>query len=361
MEEAPGRPDQAAKPNTLPVGTKVQSVPGPDELPQTFETIEAIESRPEWNAILPQLTEPQTLVWDMTELWLEGATLNLVVGDVLLIIADDGGSKQAAIKRVSAVGPDVAANRTTVMLTKISGPVHTEMSDGVVNSPPGVYVLRAAVSPFGHNAPKKPVYNEHGRFTNEFIEWPLDIFETPAVLTLSARNDKILPGSWVVIGQFDLKESGSGGIATEPLSLEDLTWTWIISKALSVAHLSVARYGMAGNATLVALEKGWKRIHETLFLLRTMTVNAQSEALKVAALPATYPLYGATIPLNARIDGLLSGRPVAITGKRQRLRITEAASQSPFESVELPGSETFPWIDKLEDCVSRAAVVSGRE
>ena len=66
METAPGAPEQAAKPVTLAIGTRVQSVPGPDEQPQTFETIEAIEARVEWNAILPQLTEPQTLAWNMT-------------------------------------------------------------------------------------------------------------------------------------------------------------------------------------------------------------------------------------------------------------------------------------------------------
>ena len=71
----------------------MQSVPGPDEQPQSFETIEAIEARPEWNAILPQLTEPQTLAWDMKELWLEGVNLTLAVGDVLLIIADSGGNQ----------------------------------------------------------------------------------------------------------------------------------------------------------------------------------------------------------------------------------------------------------------------------
>ena len=36
---------------TLPVGLRVQSVPGPGEQPQTFETVEEIEARPEWNAL----------------------------------------------------------------------------------------------------------------------------------------------------------------------------------------------------------------------------------------------------------------------------------------------------------------------
>jgi hypothetical protein len=38
-------------------GTKVQSLPGQDELPQTFETTEEIEARPEWNELRPRQTE----------------------------------------------------------------------------------------------------------------------------------------------------------------------------------------------------------------------------------------------------------------------------------------------------------------
>src|ERR1700742_1742630 len=41
----------AEAPAEIPVGTKVQSLPGPGELPQTFETIEKFIARKEWNAI----------------------------------------------------------------------------------------------------------------------------------------------------------------------------------------------------------------------------------------------------------------------------------------------------------------------
>ena len=36
---------------TLEEGLRVQSIPGPGEQPQTFETVEEIEARPEWNAM----------------------------------------------------------------------------------------------------------------------------------------------------------------------------------------------------------------------------------------------------------------------------------------------------------------------
>ena len=36
---------------TLEPGLRVQSIPGPGEKPQTFETVEEVEARPEWNAM----------------------------------------------------------------------------------------------------------------------------------------------------------------------------------------------------------------------------------------------------------------------------------------------------------------------
>ena len=50
----------------------------------------------------------------MTELWLEGASLNLDIGDALLIIAAAGAIKQASLRRVTKVQPDADANRTAV-------------------------------------------------------------------------------------------------------------------------------------------------------------------------------------------------------------------------------------------------------
>ena len=45
---------------TVPAGSRVQSVPGPDELPQMFETIEDLKARAKWNNLKPRMTQPQT-------------------------------------------------------------------------------------------------------------------------------------------------------------------------------------------------------------------------------------------------------------------------------------------------------------
>ena len=332
MEESPGAPQLSAKPLQLAIGTRAQSVPGPDEQPQSFETIEAIEARVEWNAILPQLTETQTLAWDMKQLWLEGVNLTLSVGDVLLIIADAAGTKQASLQRVTKVSADANANRTGVTLAAISTTAQTVIADS-----PGVFVMRTIASSFGHNAPLKPVYNKRGQFQNLFTEWDFE-GENTSQMTLSARNDKVFIGSWVVIEQDDPNVAKLAIIDTDP---EEAKRIWTFSQVTGVTHRSVAKYGLAGSATSLTLSETWEVGSETtISILRSMVVAAQSEELMVGKIPLTYPFYESTLPFDTRVEGLTAGRPVAITGKRQHIRITSLslASSAAIAAI-LP---TFP-------------------
>ena len=337
LEDAPGSPEQAAKPLLLPIGTRAQSIPGPDEEAQTFETIEAIEARSKWNALPAQLAETQILSWDMTELWLEGINLTLAIGDVLLIVADAGGSMEASLRRVTQVRPDANANRTRLRLEEIS-----PVPQPVTSNSPGVWVMRTMASPFGHNAPLKPDYAD-GEFQNTFSEWPLD-GESTNKLTLNARYEKILVGSWIVIEQDDPDSSSR---------------LWIFGKVTAVTHLSVARYGIAGNATRVTLSASWKKNSDSkLSLLRTMIIAAQSEDLPISSRPLTYPVYGSELPLNLRVDGLVAGQAIAVTGKRQRVRITERA-ESPVFNFDAGGSVTLQPDDVLSFAKRPAKLVGG--
>jgi len=326
METTPGAQELAPKPMQLAIGTRVQSVPGPDQQPQTFETIEAVEARVEWNAILPQLTERQTLAWDMTEIWLAGTNLNLAIGDLLLIhAASESGGFDGSLRRVTRVIADPARNRSGLMLEAVS----TDPQN-VTAKKPGVFVMRSMASPFGHNAPKEAVY-EKGKF-DHFKEWDL-VGEYPGRITLSSRNDKILDGSWVVIEQDEPAVVRLGIVDSEP------TRIWKFSSITQVTHRSVAKYGLAGVATRLVLDKPWEQgVETTLSLLRSMTIAGQSEELKVGEVPLSYPLYDSTIALDARVEGLGPGRPVAITGKRQHIRIAAlpAADSATRKAAILP-------------------------
>jgi hypothetical protein len=102
---------------TIEAGNGVQSVPGPGELPQTFETVEELEARGEWNTLAVR----QTRALDVTalaalagdaaqQLYLRGITTGLGPNDPLLV---DFGERQE-LYRVVEVEPDAGADRTRV-------------------------------------------------------------------------------------------------------------------------------------------------------------------------------------------------------------------------------------------------------
>ncbi|HEY3268745.1 MAG TPA: putative baseplate assembly protein [Armatimonadota bacterium] len=127
VEDAPGAPGSAA----VPVGTRVQSVPGPGELPQSFETVEEIDARAEWNALRPRRTQPARLaisdgalfaldssgaMYEARRLYFRGTQTGLKAGDRLVASAGSGPARQAVAVSVLAVAPNAADNSTRVDL-----------------------------------------------------------------------------------------------------------------------------------------------------------------------------------------------------------------------------------------------------
>jgi len=96
----------------LDAGVRAQSVPGPGEQPQTFETVEPLLARAEWNALRPRTKQPQTLasIQARKSVYLKGITTNLKPNDPLLLRQFG----ESALARVLTVEPDAAADRTLV-------------------------------------------------------------------------------------------------------------------------------------------------------------------------------------------------------------------------------------------------------
>jgi len=107
---------------TLPKGARSQSIPGPDEIPQTFETSEDLKARAQWNNLQPRLTQPQTKAsieagdGENQRIYLKGISSNLKPNDPLLIDFDGGGDGNFTFVRIKEVQPEPAANRTLVIL-----------------------------------------------------------------------------------------------------------------------------------------------------------------------------------------------------------------------------------------------------
>ena len=150
METAPTAPTSAI----IPVGTKVQSLPGQDEKPQTFETVEPIVARPVWNRLWPRSIQPHPPKRSDTELYLQGLSTNLRPGDVMLVLDDEHwrnrDRKYWGMRRVVSFRPVTPNSGAPYTVVSLDRPLDF-IKD--TNQNFSVFVLRQRASLFGHNAP----------------------------------------------------------------------------------------------------------------------------------------------------------------------------------------------------------------
>lgn len=151
LEDAPGAPRRT----TISIGTKVQSVPGPGEQPQIFETIEAIDARAEWNALTPQTTALFVPKMGDTATYLQGVATNLKPGDGLLFVGTerqaDPTNENWDFRLLKSVEPDAANGRTLVIWEKGLGSVSPPVAP---TANPRVFAFRQRAAIFGYNAPE---------------------------------------------------------------------------------------------------------------------------------------------------------------------------------------------------------------
>jgi predicted phage baseplate assembly protein len=343
-------------PIILEKGIKIQSVPGPGEKAQVFETIAEIEARPVWNAIKPRLTIPQTAFNEI--IVFKGTTLSIKNGEMLLVRMN--GSTD--MKKVLKVTVDNEAKTTRVDLVaspvvpKFSPPplvftaifanfmsfgssllqqstinsvtsqtwreadltalVKTNKWSGYevfrsVNTPSavaptpeeGVFVFRKKASVFGYNAPKKVTYDSDGvpNAPESWAEWSLA--ETAGTLYLDSAYEEIIPGSQLVI--------------QNPTNSSTPRRFYEVDKADVSSRTA---YNISSKTTAITLQPSdsWWGSGD-LAAIRSITVFAQSEQLELAELPIEDAVEGTSLVLDRYYPGLKVGQPVALTGEREDL------------------------------------------
>lgn len=94
-------------------GSGSQTVPGPGETPQSFETGEDLLARAAWNRLKPRTTEPQRFetVSKAGRLYLSGVSVTVKPGDPLLMVE---ANVEPALLRVTEVEADLKKDRTRI-------------------------------------------------------------------------------------------------------------------------------------------------------------------------------------------------------------------------------------------------------
>ncbi|MFC2077590.1 putative baseplate assembly protein [Candidatus Bipolaricaulota bacterium] len=287
---------------SIPAGLRVQSVPGPGEAPQKFETAETFEALAEWNRIGPRLREPQIPEEGVQSLYLEGIDTALEPGDGILLVSTEWGA-------VAIGTPDYTRWAFKILQTvetrEDEGYTLATWKDGVgselfplsSSEDVEIFAFRRRAPLFGHNAPD---WSSLAKETKKSIsevdplpeEWPG--FGMTKGIILDSVYEGVLTGSWVVLAN-------------------DADSTCELYRASEVHTLSIADFMLASQVTSVTPEGPQLALSER----RKTTAHIESERLQLAERPITLPLSGATIEIDNPADGLTAGNRIIVSGESE--------------------------------------------
>jgi hypothetical protein len=299
-ETAPGAPASCL----VPRGTPVQSVPGPGEQPQTFETAADLEVRGAWNDIPVVSAEPQHVGPGAPEIWLRGATTPVRPGDVVLVVAAD----RRDLRIVDVVEPDPAGRRGWTRLGLLASDAAGQPE--VSPEPTTVHAFTDRASLFGWNAPDPTLLVTDRReppgaeliegFDPPRYRWA-DFAVDPDELELDGERTSIRPGpeSWIVAVQPELIH---------------------VTRVTGAVLDGASRFALSGRVTRVTLET--PLFDDSLPDIplrdrpsrRRLVVHCGPVRLPADERPATAPVGGRQLLLRSTGPLLPPGRTVLVTG-----------------------------------------------
>jgi hypothetical protein len=334
LASSPGSP--ATVP--IPSGSRVQSIPGPGQTPQVFETSADLTATIAANAIPASTSQPWQLFGHDTSTWIAGTANNLQAGNALLFLSAPGGvpsvTETSAVCYVTRVAIDPIGGNTQIFWD--------QELPFAAGAPVCLYVLRTKAALFGAAAP-----------------WP-GIFSTPSTPSPS------IPGFASANSDWSFTPAGSQTINLDnsypglnPVSSAATTPTtqsqWIVlTSPKSTAFFQIqsatesnpASYALSAKTTQLALGNGStvtaispsstnvsSLVKAFVNDTRRTTAHAGSQLLTFANLPitawnqgASYPLLpGMLAPVSggsfslAGLQPLAANSPIGISGKRLRI------------------------------------------
>ncbi|HEY0099335.1 MAG TPA: putative baseplate assembly protein [Pyrinomonadaceae bacterium] len=418
IEEVPGATREMAaalgvpRETTIDPGVKAQSVPGPGERAQMFETVERIEARAGWNEIRPRLTERQVVKLNAGALYFEGLATGLKKGDGLLITEDD--YHESMFREVSEVTLEPELTRTKVHLKptelqtfaniKIQlGALTTAVTSAVTQKfigqtvrardlrasalsqkfqiadlfdnilavrqpPPAVLALRTRASIFGHNAPRwesLPAVQRIGEYVA--VDGGVD----PSNVEFKGGVYRNRANSWAEESLYDYHR-----LPGEPANKHDIyldaaypsivKGSWIVLKqdddayayqVKATSEVSRADYTLSGKSTRLRLDRFTGLGN---FRIRRTTVHAQSEELALARLPIETPVAGKELDLETWVDGLSEGQSIIVCGELDDASGVNACEHALIKDVEhvleTEGFTRLTLVAPLENSYVRATV-----
>lgn len=362
--------DKDAAPVVIPKGTKTNSVPGPGETMEAFETGEPVLARAELGAIRPRLVQSQNAeTIERDGLYLKGTATRLKPGDMMLLRLPDEAA--LAPRRVATVDVDQDNDRTHVRFAALPGPnlklaftsldyrsidallrararapasaarltrnVETSFASradtlpqlltvlqpklgdtlyqALGNAEPPVaqpieaYAMRIEASPFGHNAPLQLKTVGSQSTAPTFDEWTIaNPWGTANSAALrQGPNTLYLDNDYEMAADTLMLIEKDGGAQQI-----------VVPKLDSIRHLSLNAYGLSGKSVeLKWTNDPWLPANNPSFAtVRSTRIYLGSERLELADAPIADEIAGGSIELDGLYAGLAPGRWLIVEGER---------------------------------------------
>lgn len=300
---------------TLAIGTQADSVPGPGERPQTFETVEAILARPDWNAMLPVQREEHPLRLGEDTIYLMGLSTKLKVGDALLVVGgerlEDPTSNVWDLRTIVDIELDKDAKVTVVTLHEGLG---WQSGSSTINPPaiPQVFAVEQRLGVFGQSAPDPRFFG--ATYQAELVTaglvvnpgpncaWvgfniydaaydPEDATALPAIHVVG-EHPELIVSSWLLLQDPDYTE------------LYRITESTVTAQTNFSLSLKTTRLGLDAALNIGQFEP------------RSAAVLAATRSLPLATRPITLAIGGDEIVLDDNLPLLEKGRAVFVIGPR---------------------------------------------
>lgn len=310
LEQPPGAPEEAIVETPIPVGVRVQSIPGPEEKAQIFETVEELTARVAWNALQPR--QSRLILPEKGDLgtYLNGIDSGLKVGDPILIVGRerdkvDPNSERWDFRRLTKIEADAKSGRTYIEWTHGLGSINPPAEPAQEDQK--IFALRKRASLFGYNAPSPKLLPRRTRVqfgfpnnNNVAPDWTFDINVTGRRIFLDAIYPEFVEGSWVAL--------------TRPADVAELY------KVEEATDHGRSLYALSGRSTRLTLDtnEGLTQFESNY---RKTSVYGQSEELSFAETPILDPVWQDEVELAGQAEGLVEGKRLIVRGRRAQIRV----------------------------------------
>ncbi len=338
LSSAPGSPGTVL----IPAGSRVQSVPGPGQTPQIFETSADLAAQIGWNALPAKTTIPWQLAGSDTSTWITGTANNISAGDALLFVqAQDGtpsGTGPADFHYLTAAVPDPVSGNTRIWW---DGPLSDAFTARADASQVCLFVFRKKAALYGVQAPSPQVLS--GPFIPSMTGYPgpqpTTLGSPPPAPPASTWNYQYTSGSY----QINLDASYPG--LEPPARAADGPPQWLVLTVFgipsffqisAVAETNPELYTLTAKTTRLTLDANAGQLIPAVgitaaelpelidYLLAAyvnvtpnVTAYVQSAQLTLASLPYTSWSQDPTYPRQAGTLTPVSGSSVSVTGGQQ--------------------------------------------